>query len=350
MLNEKKYFASANTEKGFFSFFDVVYGNLDMVYIIKGGSGTGKSTFMRKVADEAEKRQYSVEYFYCSSDPLSLDGIIIEELKTAVIDGTAPHVYDCKVAGVKDKIINRGENWDRSVLMKNSEQIIKIVEEKKLLYNNVYNYLSAVGRIESEIKHTNTQAIKYEKMQSAVYRLTRGWKEGRGFEKKLRLIEGISHAGKIIYDTYFSLADNKYVISDRYGIGTVFIDMLYNVAQKKGMKCIYSPHAVDINECMALYFPEVSTSFVICDGVTDDKKGDKKVINMDRFIDMEFIKNNKQKNRFARRCLNSLYEGVQKGFDEIYSLHSSLEKYYIKAMNFSENERMLNEIKQEIFL
>ena len=51
MQNEKKYFASANTEKGFVSYFDEIYGVLDRVYIIKGGPGTGKSHFIRNIAD-----------------------------------------------------------------------------------------------------------------------------------------------------------------------------------------------------------------------------------------------------------------------------------------------------------
>ena len=346
MQNEKRYFASANTDKGFVSYFDEIYGGLDYVYIIKGGAGTGKSSFIRKIADEAEKRAISVEYFYCSSDPLSLDGIIVEELKVAVIDGTAPHTYDPKIPGVKDRIINLGENWDRAKLNKSYTEICRLTEEKKLLYNNVYNYLSAVGRIEGEISLCNKRLINYEKMQSAVKRLTKGWKTGSGFYKKIRPIEGISHAGHIIYSTYEQLCENRYVIRDRYGIGGVFIEMLMKVAEQKSLKCVYSPKMLDVGECMAVYFPEVSCSFII----KEDNGVDKKIINMDRFIDIEKFKKNKQKNRFARRCLNSLYEGVQKGFDEIFDAHTKLEKCYITAMDFSKNEKMAEELKRELFL
>jgi hypothetical protein len=96
---------------------------------------------------------------------------------------------------------------------------------------------------------------------------------------------------------------------------------------------------------MALCLPEANSSFVIA----DDDSVYKKQINMDRFVDMDVIKSNKQKNRFARRCLNSLYEGVQKGFDEIFYLHAELEKYYTAAMDFSKNAALCDKVKSDIF-
>lgn len=346
MQNEKRYFASANTDKGFVSYFDEVFRGLDYVYIIKGGPGTGKSSFIRNIADYAEKKGMSIEYFYCSSDPLSLDGIIINDINTAVVDGTAPHTFDPVLPGVKDIIINLSDNWDREVLSKHSEEIIRLNEEKKTLSNNVYNYLSAVGRIESEIKYRNKKLVNYEKMQGAVNRLTKGWKNGKGYKKKVRLIEGISHAGYIVYDTYEQLCENNYVIKDRYGIGGVYLDILLKVAYQKGLECIYSPKILDRNECMALYFPEADSSFII----KEDDGYDKKIINMDRFIDVEGVKKNKQKSRFARRCLSSLYEGVQKSFDELFAYHMLMEKQYIGAMDFSKNEVIADRVKREMFM
>ena len=344
MQNENKFFASSNTEKGFVSYYEEIYGALDMVYVIKGGPGTGKSRLIRVIADSAEEKGLSLEYFYCSSDPLSLDGIIITELKTAVIDGTAPHTYDPKIPGVKDKIINLGENWDERLLRKNAEEIFSITKEKTVLYNNVYNYLAAAGRIEEEIRMCNRRAVLFDKMQSAVDRLSRGWKNGKGFKKTLRPVEGISHAGHIVYGTYHNYSENKYVIRDRYGVGSIFTEMLMKTGEKKGLLTLYSPGCLDNSGITAICFPEISSSFVI----DIDDSADKRIINMDRFVDLDTIRKNKQKNRFAVRCLSSLYEGVQKNFDEIYELHSRLEKHYVSAMDFSKNDSLAKMLKKEI--
>ena len=79
-MTEQTYFAALNGGKGFVSFFDDIFSPLDRVYIIKGGPGTGKSKLMRDIAAEAVNKAYTVEYFCCSADPDSLDGIIIKEL------------------------------------------------------------------------------------------------------------------------------------------------------------------------------------------------------------------------------------------------------------------------------
>ena len=87
-----RYFLGANTPAGFVSKFDGFYDCLDgwRVFILKGGPGTGKSTLMKKVAEAVD---CECEYIYCSSDPRSLDAVIFNDLKTAIADGTAPHVW-----------------------------------------------------------------------------------------------------------------------------------------------------------------------------------------------------------------------------------------------------------------
>ena len=97
--NDKKikaeFFAAANSGRGFVSFYGKIFGreNIKRRYLIKGGPGTGKSTFMKKVAEAAEDCGMSVERYRCSSDPNSLDGVIINK-NVAVIDSTAPHAEE----------------------------------------------------------------------------------------------------------------------------------------------------------------------------------------------------------------------------------------------------------------
>lgn len=86
------YFSGGNTASGFVSYYDYIFRELDRLYIIKGAPGTGKSKLMRDIANEADNRSYKVEYYHCSSDPDSLDGIIIRDISVGVLDGTAPHV------------------------------------------------------------------------------------------------------------------------------------------------------------------------------------------------------------------------------------------------------------------
>ncbi len=88
------YFLGANSPAGFYSLYDQLIDPVtaEDIFILKGGAGCGKSSLMRKVGKALEDKGLEVEYIQCSGDPDSLDGIVVPALKTAIVDGTAPHV------------------------------------------------------------------------------------------------------------------------------------------------------------------------------------------------------------------------------------------------------------------
>ena len=149
-MTEKKYFAAANTVGGFVSYYGDIFENCDRIYVIKGGSGTGKSRFMMEVADYVSKNTdgAGVEYFYCSFDPDSLDGIIIDR-RIALIDGTAPHVYEPTVPGAKEDLIDLGAFWNSRALAEKKSEILSLMGQKKECFKRAYSYLSAYGELMS---------------------------------------------------------------------------------------------------------------------------------------------------------------------------------------------------------
>ncbi|MGL4991852.1 MAG: PRK06851 family protein [Sarcina sp.] len=62
-------------------------------YFIKGRSGTGKSTILRKIAKKAVENGFDVELYHCGFDPDSIDMVVVRELNFAIFDSTAPHEY-----------------------------------------------------------------------------------------------------------------------------------------------------------------------------------------------------------------------------------------------------------------
>ena len=91
-----RYFLGGNTGAGFYSLYDGFTDSEagDFLWIIKGGPGCGKSSFMKRIARSAEGAGMTVERVLCSGDPESLDGIYIREARCAYVDGTAPHVQE----------------------------------------------------------------------------------------------------------------------------------------------------------------------------------------------------------------------------------------------------------------
>ena len=67
--------------------------NLENRLFIKGYPGTGKSSMMKKFANEALSKGYDVQLVWCGLDSNSIDMVILPELKFCIFDSTEPHVY-----------------------------------------------------------------------------------------------------------------------------------------------------------------------------------------------------------------------------------------------------------------
>ena len=93
MARTVNFFAGANSGDGFRNLFHEIV-DLEATYdlmILKGGPGVGKNTFMREIGRTLEQTGTPVEYLWCSGDPDSLDGVVLPEVRCAVVDGTSPH-------------------------------------------------------------------------------------------------------------------------------------------------------------------------------------------------------------------------------------------------------------------
>lgn len=60
---------------------------------IKGRAGTGKSVFMKKVAQACAEKGFDLELYHCSFDPDSIDMVIVRELGFCIFDSTDPHAF-----------------------------------------------------------------------------------------------------------------------------------------------------------------------------------------------------------------------------------------------------------------
>jgi len=140
-----KYFLAANSAGGFFSLYPAFPPDGGYLHIIKGGPGTGKSTFMRRIGLEAERRGYKVEYVFCSGDTRSLDGIYIRELREGWADGTAPHTAEPALFGVDADYVNLGQFCGTPLLSGDAEKAYALNAEIKTRYAEAYRLLFKAG-------------------------------------------------------------------------------------------------------------------------------------------------------------------------------------------------------------
>ena len=345
------YFAAMNTPSGFRSYFSEIFDHTDRLFIIKGGPGTGKSRFMKDVGRKAEESGSTVEYFLCSSDPTSLDGIIIYEqkggitAKTAVIDGTSPHAYEPKLAGVKDHILNFGDFWDPHVLYSKRNEITALTEAKKQLYTNVYSLLSVIGELDRMTRSYTEAAVCTDKLEATVGKLT-GWiGKGCNYSEKVRLRGAISCEGTVNLPTYAEKAEFKYAITDRLFSADIFMEKLKKELQKLGVAihASYSPRSPETPD--AIYIPQIDTSFYIGCQCVDGEQ----TVSMRKLISTEKLAPYKTKLREINKLRRETEAMLQKDFSTIRTLHGEIEKIYGTAMDFTKKEAFTEKFIRENF-
>lgn len=143
------YLAGGNTAKGFFSCFEHILPEerRRRMYYIKGGPGVGKSSLMKKIGGAAEAAGWKTEYFHCSSDPDSLDGVAFPEKGIAFMDGTAPHVYDPGLPGARDTLVSLGDYLDTERLRPDARELAALQKEISGKFARCYHYLAAANEI-----------------------------------------------------------------------------------------------------------------------------------------------------------------------------------------------------------
>ena len=153
-------FLGANTPEGFRSEYDGLQTDprIRQLRILKGGSGCGKSTLMRRVAEQAGLTGLETEQIPCSSDPDSLDGLVIPELGLAIVDGTAPHVVEPKLCGCGANYVNLGRYYNEALLRDLQPALRAAKAANSACYPPAYGALAAAAGVRRMLRSLADQA------------------------------------------------------------------------------------------------------------------------------------------------------------------------------------------------
>lgn len=342
MKNEfAKYFLGANSSEGFVSYFGDSFDCFNgwRAIIIKGGPGTGKSSFMKYIAARATDKNYEVELCPCSSDPDSLDAVIIKNIKTVILDGTAPHVVEPVYPGACEEIINMGEFWNTVALYENADSIINITNQNKKLHKTASAYISAAGELiydnlKLSKRYTNTKKAEQFAIKTAERIIPQ--RKNHAPKEWVRFIGGITPKGVMAYsDTVDNFYKNVIVIEDKYGgaSGTI-MDAVRKTALSRGYEIITLKNPFLPSTLIDhILIPELSLAFVREYEYIKFDEAHRR-IHARRFTDFNLMRSLRGKMVFNRRVIRDLLLGAVNTLNQAKAVHDELEKYYIDAMNF----------------
>lgn len=144
------------TSTGACDFIPSITNRLEHRLLIKGLPGTGKSTIMKALGSEAEKRGFDVLYGWCGLDPEGVDLVLFPELSTCLFDATKPHNYEPEDTG--DKIIDLVAMCEESEGVDEKIDLISKAYKEKIL--DATGYMQAYAQAEKIVKITMDSTIK----------------------------------------------------------------------------------------------------------------------------------------------------------------------------------------------
>ena len=350
-------FMGANSPLGFCSFFEDIYNPYKNhhPYIIKGGPGTGKSTLMKKVARIAQEKGFDTELIYCSSDPKSLDGVIVRDLDLSLIDGTSPHVLEPRFPGAVENIVNTGDFWDKKKLSEKSDKIRSLTLENSIHHRRSARYLAAAGAVNEENIRIAHSFIREDKINGFALRFAsrelpkkKGAPVGR---RTRRFISGITPEGIVfLNDTVSALATRIIGISDEYGaVSPLLCQRIGDAAIKNGYDVIFCQCPMKPKgDCEHIIIPEISLALITLKKEHPVTLSCDRIIHSGRFMH-EGAEAYRQQIRWSKKICSHLIGESINSLKNAKAVHDKLEKEYIEAMDFDALNDYTDILTEEIF-
>lgn len=356
--NIKHVFPGSNTPNGFFPFFSYIVPqeSANKIYVIKGGPGTGKSSFMKKIGAAATERGLDVEFFHCSSDPNSLDAIFIPSLNIALLDGTAPHVVDPVFPGAVDKILNFGDFWDETKLRESRDDIISYTQAIGRHFKKAYCYFAAgkniydgyqlvetpfidntvILNLENTILNTIFAKIKPTGTYGTDRHLFSTAMTGEGF---------LDYLNTIIGDT-----KNIFFIKESIGCHSKnLMNRIKDTARLLGLnaECYHSP--IDTSKIEDIYLPTIDTFITVTNPFHKPKVFPTHIYDFTAALTTNTSNEVRLELDKDYKLMSDLFN---KGFACIANakkIHDNLEEFYIDAIDFEKIDILLKTLMSEIF-
>ncbi|QGU96151.1 ATPase [Clostridium bovifaecis] len=173
--NDRHLFATAFTPNGIVTYVDSIIANYKRVYVLNGEPGTGKTSVLSYICDEALKRGLSVEVYHDPLIPDRIEHLLIPDLSIALL--TSNEINKRNFVGNQ---INMEDFLNKKLLDKSSEEIqdakdtfylllnkgLAVIAKAKALHDELERFYIPnmdFGKVEDKFNDIITKLLKYEK-------------------------------------------------------------------------------------------------------------------------------------------------------------------------------------------
>ena len=316
MAQVTHFFAGANSGDGFQNLFSEIV-DLEDTYdlmVLKGGPGVGKATFMREIGRSMEEAGTPVEYLWCSGDPDSLDGVVLPELRCAVVDGTSPHVVEPRYPA--------------------AEEVKAHTRAYKAAYIRAYHHLKAARQVELDAVAAVRKTFDREKADRRTAGILSRELRRRGGEAgktTRRFLGSITHKGYIWrFDSVDALCPKVYELADSWELAGEMLARLHQAAADNGWDTIVCCAPEEPGRIEHMLIPGLGLAFVTSrPGMEYGQKPFRRV-RLDAMTEPQ----GKARLRFQTRMAALLREEGAAALKDAKANHDKLEAVYNPYVDF----------------
>lgn len=356
------FFLGALSPSGFTGWFAEAAADPDITpWLIKAGPGCGKSTLMRRLlerdATDCRRDGSWIERIHCSSDPDSLDGVRMSDVKALVLDATAPHTLDCKFPDAAERLIPLYDALDHGYLVRHRAEILQIGREHARLMQQASAHWALACAVLLRRRTLADAYLDEKKLAAFTARLAartmparRGAVPGKQYT---RVLSAPTPKGLVVFrQTVSQLASRTlYAIHDPYGASSSrMMAQLAEYARLNGYTAYVCRCASDQrNKIDHLFLPALGLGFVTSNPWHPMEFAHQKNIHATRFATQAPDSRQRRLLGYHKKLAFSLLEKTCEAQAAAKTLHDALEQYYVQASDFETVDRIRAGVEQELF-
>lgn len=321
-------------------------------YILKGGPGTGKSSMMKRIAEHFEGEHHIIR-FCCSSDPGSLDAVVIPSLHSAICDGTSPHVFEPVYPGICQKYLNLGEFWNEGELADHRSEIIEATDKNRSLLQRAQRFTAAAADITSDTFGLGSDCLLADKLEGFVGRFTRKLlgRHGSGTgEKSMLRLTALTEYGILTHHETLESCGIVYTVRDSLGTAADYLlSRISDEACARGYDVILSPEQLLSDAAFQhLIIPELGVAIISGTAAEECAHPGMRRLNLMRFYDKALLSERRMRLKLNRAAVSDLISEAVGTVRSAKLAHDEIERYYISSMDFDKLDRLTEKVIREI--
>lgn len=282
---------------------------------------------MKKILKKLSENNIYCEEIRCSSDPSSLDGLIVPSLKKCIFDATSPHVLEPKYWGICETLIDSSCLLSRDILNKYKSSLYSLIDKCSYEHRLCCCEMSKANLIKETYFNEIEKNIDKKSIIRCAIDIASGLLPSKvGFPKETRrFLNAVTPSGVICFsETLRALADTHVVFYDEYEIcAHLFLGAVASVADDKNLAYISCRNPFNETEIDHLIFPEERISFSISNELIPSEKI---TLSFEEFIKYPLY--------FPKLTDKDYVKTAISHMEEAKKIHDEIENIYAKAMDY----------------